>query len=110
EDHQRGADSVEWEESPPRRPSRAGDTLPLGEPRPRVGPSDAPTEVGRRGRRPRRRAQPDEADTEPLGEPRPGPGDTQQLPLAPEPPPGTPSEPLPPPEFRLPGKDDPEPG
>jgi hypothetical protein len=74
---QRGPDAVEWEEPTQRMPRRGGSartaaspddaaTEPLGEPRPRVGASDAPTQ--------------------------PNP----QLELRPE------SEPLPPPEFRLP--------
>lgn len=99
EAHQRDADAVAWEEAPPRRPRSPDDTLPLGEPRPRVGGSDAPTEV--RGRRRRRRAA-----AVPAPEPPPAASGDPQLELTPEPPPGTPSEPLPPPEFHLPGDDE----
>jgi hypothetical protein len=65
---QRGPEAVDWEEPAQRMPRRRRDeaaTEPLGEPRPRVGASDAPTQPN-------------------------------QLELRPE------SEPLPPPEFRLP--------
>jgi hypothetical protein len=165
EAHQRGPEAVEWEEPTERRARggrrrsgetpaaaaseaptprmaepRAGeaDTSPLGERRPRVGSSDAPTEVRGRRRRQRPRA---EAETEPLGAPRPEAGpeprprsdaDTEPLGAprprpdagsdpAPEPPPGAqlelpdppppppargPNDPLPPPEFHLPGDDD----
>ena len=90
EDHQRGPEAVEWEDPTERlrRPSRR---------RGRVGASDAPTEVRRR------RSRPDGA-TEPLPTPEPPatPPATEegQLELTPEPPP---NEPLPPPEFKLPG-------
>jgi hypothetical protein len=102
---------------------RDDDTAPLGEPRPRVGASDAATEVrGSRRRRSRTRARAsEEADTNPLGEPRPpagrdpGPNGAEepgaQLELATDPPPQPPpaaNDPLPPPEFRLPG-DEPKP-
>jgi hypothetical protein len=87
---QRGPEAVEWEEPTqrvPRRRRRAArpeaETEPLGQRRPRT-----------------------EAETSPLGEPRPRVGasdaDTRenaQLELRPE------SEPLPPPEFRLPPDD-----
>jgi hypothetical protein len=136
EAHQRGPDAVDWEEptapqprrraatsadaptaslpEPAERARRDDDTSPLGEPRPRVGASDAATEVrGGRRRRSRKPAQAsEEADTNPLGEPRPDapvePG--AQLELATDPPPPTPpaNDPLPPPEFRLPG-DEPKP-
>jgi hypothetical protein len=119
EAHQRDAETVAWEEPAPRGPrARAAgpsptpvygtplpgdeDTSPLGEPRPRVGGSDAATEVRGRRRRSRRGA---------AGAPRPAPAEApasgeSQLELTPEPPPGTPSEPLPPPEFHLPGDGD----
>lgn len=113
-------------------PARDDDTSPLGEPRPRVGGSDASTES--RGRRHRRRqAKPDEA-TEPLGQPRPhagpprraaptepdaaqprpipprepgaaSPERKRQLELPTQPLADTPRDPLPPPEFHLPGDD-----
>jgi hypothetical protein len=118
EGQQRGPDAVEWEEPAPRRsrgrPREAptpvygtprpgeDDTAPLGEPQPRVGSSDAPTEVGRRRRRVRR-ATPDAA-TEPLGEP---PERKRQLELPTEPLAETPRDPLPPPEFHLPGDEEP---
>jgi hypothetical protein len=69
---QRGPDAVEWEEPTQRMPRRRRgarpetETEPLGEPRPRVGASDAETR------------------------------ENPQMELRPE------SEPLPPPEFRLP--------
>jgi hypothetical protein len=96
---QRGPDAMDWEEPSERlpwRPRRAGadgDTEPLGQPRPRVGASDAPTESRRR--RPRGRAPavpPEDEVTQSLPE-------EGQLELTPEP---EPNEPLPPPEFRLP--------
>ena len=78
---QRGPEAVEWEEPTQRMP--------------------------RRGRRPRPRPERGEAATEPLGEPRPRVGASDaptepnpQLELRPE------SEPLPPPEFRLPPDSD----
>jgi hypothetical protein len=103
EAHQRGPEAVEWEEPTERlrRPGAGaadGDTQPLGEPRPRVGASDAPTRAQRR----RRRAQ--TAASEEVTEPLPSPPEPAQLELSPEPPP--PNEPLPPPEFRLPGEGD----
>jgi hypothetical protein len=87
---QRGPEAVEWEEPTQRMPRRRrgrarpdAETEPLGEPRPRT-----------------------ETETEPLGHPRPRVGasdaDTRENPqmeLRPE------SEPLPPPEFRLPPDD-----
>ena len=89
EKHQRGPEAVEWEEPTERlrRSSRRD--------RGRVGASDAPTEVRHR------RSTPD-GPTQPMpsgsGEP---PADAAgQLELTPEPPP---NEPLPPPEFKLPG-------
>jgi hypothetical protein len=118
EAHQRGPEAVEWEEPTERLPRRgrtrrarsaapdADDTSPLGERRPRVGSSDAPTETRRR-----RRSRPEGA-TEPLPTPPPPPApepertDSQQLELEPAPPV---NEPLPPPEFHLPGEDDEEP-
>jgi hypothetical protein len=102
---QRGPEAVEWEEPTQRMPRRgrrgassSEDTEPLGEPRPRVGASDAPTETRRR----RRRAAPEVPPVpgQPAGE-----GDAQ-LELTPAPPV---NDPLPPPEFHLPGEDDPEP-
>jgi hypothetical protein len=87
EAHQRGPEAVEWEDPTERlrQPSRR---------RGRVGASDAPTEVRRR------RSTPDEA-TQPLpAEHEPATTEEGQLELTPEPPP---NEPLPPPEFRLPG-------
>ncbi len=104
EDHQRGPDAMDWEEPTerlPRRGRRRGrarsddDTSPLGEPRPRVGGSDAPTEARRR------RSRPDGA-TEPLPKPEPERGESVQLELEPAPPV---NEPLPPPEFHLPGEE-----
>jgi hypothetical protein len=117
EAHQRGPEAVEWEEPTQRLPRRerarrgraagaapeADDTSPLGERRPRVGSSDAPTETRRR-----RRSRPDGA-TEPLPSPpppEPERTESQQLELEPAPPV---NEPLPPPEFHLPGEDDEEP-
>jgi hypothetical protein len=92
---QRGPEAVEWEEPTQRLPRRQRprtggetDTAPLGEPRPRVGASDAPTRSQRRSRRGR-------APTPPPPPPEPG-----QMELAPEP--DVPNDPLPPPEFRLP--------
>jgi hypothetical protein len=96
---QRGPEAVEWEEPTQRMPRRGRrraveDTEALGEPRPRVGASDAPTETRRRRRR---RAAPEQPAEE--GE--------QQLELTPAPPV---NDPLPPPEFHLPGEDEePEP-
>lgn len=103
EAHQRGPEAVEWEEPTERLPRRGrrrgrsdreGDTSPLGEPRPRVGASEAPTETRRR------RSTPD-GSTEPL--PSEERGDSEQLELTPAPPV---NEPLPPPEFHLPGEDE----
>jgi hypothetical protein len=94
---QRGPEAVEWEEPTQRmpRPKRGDDeTEPLGHPRPRVGPSDAPTRSQRRRRR--RPPPPDEEVTQSL------PDEPAQLELTPEP---EPNEPLPPPEFRLPDED-----
>jgi hypothetical protein len=98
---QRGPEAVEWEEPTQRIPRPRGeaetrsrgeaDTAPLGHPRPRVGPSDAPTGSQRRRRR-RQPPPPDDAATQSLPE-------EGQLELTPEP---EPNEPLPPPEFRLP--------
>ena len=86
EAHQRGPEAVEWEDPTERlrRPSRR---------RGRVGASDAPTEVRRRRSTP-------EGATEPLPAAEPPSTEEGQLELKPEPPP---NEPLPPPEFRLPG-------
>ena len=78
--HQRGPEAVDWEEPTERLPRRSR--------RSRVGASDAPTESRRR---------PDEV-TQPL--PR---SESQQLELEPAPPV---NEPLPPPEFHLPGEDE----
>jgi hypothetical protein len=146
EAHQRGPEAVEWEEPTERlarsrrrrsgaaaegaagaaeaptprmgspRPGEA-DTSPLGERRPRVGSSDAPTEVRSASRRRRPR---DQAETEPLREPSPRAAETETgSPPAPEPEPGAQLElpdprppargtndPLPPPEFHLPGDDE----
>ncbi len=110
EAHQRGPEAVEWEEPTERLPRRSraarraratggdsDDTSPLGERRPRVGGSDAPTE------RRRRRSRPDGA-TEPLPSPEPEDrAESVQLELEPAPPV---NEPLPPPEFHLPGEDE----
>jgi hypothetical protein len=82
EAHQRGPEAVEWEEPTERLKRR----------RSRVGASDAPTEVRRRRSTP-------SAVTEPLPSEPPS-TEEGQLELTPEPPP---NEPLPPPEFRLPG-------
>jgi hypothetical protein len=113
EAHQRGPESVEWEEPsdrlrrPARRPGEDA-TEPLGEPRPRVGASDAPTRAHRRRARRAEKAA-DEEVTEPL--PKPAEAADAQLELTPEPPAATPNEPLPPPEFHLPGEgDEPPPG
>jgi hypothetical protein len=81
---QRGPEAVDWLEPTERLPRRAR--------RSRVGASDAPTETRRR-----RPAVSDEV-TQPL--PRP---ESQQLELEPAPPV---NEPLPPPEFHLPGEDE----
>jgi hypothetical protein len=87
--HQRGPEAVEWEEPTERlRRSSRGTG--------RVGASDAPTEVRHR------RSTPDGA-TEPMPSEAPA-TDEGQLELTPEPPP---NEPLPPPEFRLPGDEPP---
>lgn len=99
EEHQRGPEAVEWEESPPWTPRTGDATQPLGEPRARVGGSDAPTEVGRRRRRSRG-----------LGAaPKGGPPARResQLELPTEPLADTPRDALPPPEFHLPREDDP---
>ena len=108
EAHQRGPEAVEWEEPTERLPRRArarrtraraagGDdaTSPLGQPRPRVGGSDAPTEARRR------RSRPDEVTASMPKEPERT--ESQQLELEPAPPV---NEPLPPPEFHLPGEDE----
>jgi hypothetical protein len=89
EQHQRGPEAVEWEEPTERlrRSSRGGG---------RVGASDAPTEVRHRRSTPDGATQPMPSETPPDA-PAPEEG---QLELTPEPPP---NEPLPPPEFRLPG-------
>jgi hypothetical protein len=113
EAHQRGPEAVEWEEPterlrrPPRRKGEEA-TEPLGEPRPRVGSSDAPTRANRRARR--RHKAVDKEETEAF--PRPSESDAQ-LELTPAPPDERPNDPLPPPEFHLPGEDEeppPEPG
>ncbi len=87
ETHQRGPEAVDWMEPTERLPRRGRRT------RSRVGASDAPTET--RQRRPIS----DEV-TQPL--PR---SESQQLELEPAPPV---NEPLPPPEFHLPGEDEEE--
>jgi hypothetical protein len=109
--HQRGPDAVGWEEPAVREPRRReDDTSPLGERRSRVGASDAATEV-RRSRRESStpvRAAEDDADTNPLGEPQPAaaPEPGTQLELSTDPPPPEPkNDPLPPPEFRIPGEE-----
>lgn len=113
EAHQRGPEAVDWEvptERLPRRGRRrraaAGDdeaTSPLGQPRPRVGASDAPTESRRR----RRRSSAADGVTQPLPQEAAGAdtprSDSGQLELEPAPPV---NEPLPPPEFHLPGEDE----
>jgi hypothetical protein len=85
ERHQRGGEAVEWEE-PTERLERSSRR------RSRVGASDAATEVRHRRSTP-------EGATEPLPQDPPA-TDEGQLELTPEPPP---NEPLPPPEFKLPG-------
>jgi hypothetical protein len=86
EKHQRGPEAVEWEEPTERlRRSSRG--------RGRVGASDARTEVRYRRSTP-------EAATQPMPSPESGTSEGGQLELTPEPPP---NEPLPPPEFKLPG-------
>jgi hypothetical protein len=107
EAHQRGAEAVEWEVPAEREPRRRGrraaatddDTSPLGEPRPRVGGSDARTEVRRRSAR--APTPPPPPPEQPAGE---AGGEQAQLELSPEP---DPTEPLPPPEFHLPSDEDP---
>jgi hypothetical protein len=123
EAHQRGPEAVDWEEptqrQPRRRRGRAGaaseadtsplaqprgarsdtDTEPLGDRRSRVGSSDAPTEVRSRRRRSRSAVPP---PPPPAAEPEPPADAAQQLELGTDPPP-EPNDPLPPPEFRLPG-------
>src|SRR3954452_19929086 len=85
EQHQRGPEAVEWEEPTERlRRSSRG--------RGRVGASDAPTEVRHRRSTP-------EGATQPMPQ-EPAATEEGQLELTPEPPP---NEPLPPPEFKLPG-------
>jgi hypothetical protein len=91
EAHQRGPEAVEWEE-PTEQLSRSRRR------RGRVGASDAPTEVRRRRSTPDGATEPLPSSPEPQPQP-PGP-EKGQLELTPEPPP---NEPLPPPEFRLPG-------
>src|SRR4051794_9819510 len=94
---QRGPEAVEWEEPTQRMPRRRrrarpeAETEPLGSPRPRGEAETSP-----RG----------DPETSPLGEPRPRVGasdaetrENPQMELRPE------SEPLPPPEFRLPPDD-----
>ena len=92
EQRQRGPEAVEWEEPTERlRRSTRG--------RGRVGASDARTEVRHRRSIPDAATQPmpSEAATPPANE-------EGQLELTPEPPP---NEPLPPPEFKLPGDEPP---
>ena len=105
EEHQRGPEAVEWEEPTERlqRGRRRDEaTEPLGQSRSRVGASDAPTEVRRRGRR---RSAPTSAPPPPPPEQPAGEdGGDQQLELTPEP---DPTEPLPPPEFKLPRDEEP---
>jgi hypothetical protein len=103
EAYQRGPEAVEWEEPTerlrrPARRSRDEATDPLGEPQPRVGGSDAPTRANRRPRRPKKAV--NEGGSEAPREPTEA---DAQLELTPEPPA---NEPLPPPEFQLPGEDD----
>jgi hypothetical protein len=81
EEHQRGPDAVEWEEP----------TAPMSERRSRVGASDAATRVRRR--RSRKNA---------TSEAIPREREDGQLEIPDEPPPAVPTEPLPPPEFKLP--------
>jgi hypothetical protein len=89
EQHQRGGEAVEWEEPTERlkRSSRGSG---------RVGASDAPTELRYRRSTPEGATQPmpSEASREPPAT------EEGQLELRPEPPP---NQPLPPPEFKLPG-------
>jgi hypothetical protein len=87
--HQRGPEAVDWEEPTERMPRR-------GRRRSRVGPSDARTET-RRGR-----STEDEV-TASLPKEEPPRTESQQLELEPAPPV---NEPLPPPEFHLPGEDE----
>jgi hypothetical protein len=98
EAHQRGPDAVEWEEPTERLPRS----------RSRVGPSDAPTEVRSRRRRRARAVERGEEVTQslPADDPPPAP-EAGQLELSPEPAIGSANEPLPPPEFRVPGEDPP---
>jgi hypothetical protein len=91
EAHQRGPEAVEWEEPTERLPRRGRRA------RARVGPSDAPTESRRR---PRRTALDETTQALPREEP-PRP-ESQQLELSPAPPV---NEPLPPPEFHMPGEE-----
>ncbi|MEA2466791.1 MAG: hypothetical protein QOJ57_917 [Thermoleophilaceae bacterium] len=89
EAHQRGPEAVEWEEPTERLPRRRRQ-------RSRVGPSDAPTET----RRPPRAPAEEVTQALPQEPPR---SESQQLELEPAPPV---NEPLPPPEFHLPGEDE----
>jgi hypothetical protein len=91
--HQRGPDAVDWEEPTERLPRRGRRSAS------RVGASDAPTETRRR-----RRPVSDEV-TQPLEREEPARSESQQLELEPAPPV---NEPLPPPEFHLPGEDEDE--
>jgi hypothetical protein len=94
EAHQRGPEAVEWEEPTERLPRRGRRSQA------RVGAADAPTETRRR-RRPRT----DEEATQALPNEEPVRSESQQLELEPAPPV---NEPLPPPEFHIPGEDDDE--
>jgi hypothetical protein len=92
EHHQRGPEAVEWEE-PTERLRRSSSSR-----RGRVGASDARTEVRHRRSTPESATQP--LPKEPSGPSGAPANEEGQLELTPEPPP---NEPLPPPEFKLPG-------
>jgi hypothetical protein len=90
--HQRGPEAVDWLEPTERLPRRGR--------RSRVGASDAPTETRRR----RRSTASSDDVTQPLPRERSqSESESQQLELEPAPPV---NEPLPPPEFHLPGEDE----
>jgi hypothetical protein len=93
EAHQRGPEAVEWEEPTERLPRRGRRSS-----RSRVGATDAPTETRRRPR-----SAVSEEATQALPREEPPRSESQQLELEPAPPV---NEPLPPPEFHLPGEDE----
>jgi hypothetical protein len=94
EAHQRGPEAVDWMEATEPLPRR-------GRRRSRVGASDAPTET--RQRRPRAARSTPDSVTQPLPREDAARSESQQLELEPAPPV---NEPLPPPEFHLPGEDE----